>query len=114
MTESSARDLEAALRSFGALPITAESLASQELRGRVCAFVDEMRRHAWPPERVLATVKGIAREAGLPASTLNLGGTRLESREALVEQVVKWCIEHYYTPGGGPDGADATGAPRAI
>jgi hypothetical protein len=67
------------------------------LREHVCAVCDDLRSLGWPPERVIIGVKQLAREAGLRPSVdlLRVGGT-LNTHDAVLSNIVRWCIERYY------------------
>jgi hypothetical protein len=64
--------------------------ARAELRARVCAAVDELRSAGWPIEKIIVRMKEVAAEVGY--------SPRLVGREhdALVAEVVRWCIDRYY------------------
>jgi hypothetical protein len=63
-----------------------------ELRAVVCEYVDELKAAGEPPQRVIAVVKDVAR-AHLDRQ-LDQAATR-----AVVDRMVRWCIERYYREG---------------
>jgi hypothetical protein len=64
---------------------------------KVCAVVDELKAAGWPPERVIVAVKRIADEAGVrPSKNVLSRGADITDDDALIVQMVKWCIERYY------------------
>jgi len=67
------------------------------LRDRVGAVVDDLRTLGWPPERVIIAIKQVAEDAGLRTSrnVLRVSG-RLAEADQIVQDLVRWCIEHYY------------------
>jgi hypothetical protein len=91
MSTSSAQDLQAVLAS---LPFTMDDQRSAELRERVCAFVDEMKGRDLPPERILSALKRIAHDAGVRPASVTSSGVKLEPEGIVLQQLVRWCIEH--------------------
>ena len=84
-------------QALSGLPGTLNAEAKARLRERVDAYVDETRALGWPIERVIVALKQIAAEAGLRSSTdvLRVKGG-LEARDALLLDVVRWCVERYF------------------
>jgi hypothetical protein len=74
--------LRAALATLSAQPYAIEPA---DLQQRMCNVVDALRARGMAPEHVIPTVKGIAYESHLPISS-----------GALVEKLVKWCVEQYF------------------
>ena len=67
------------------------------LQQQVCAVVEDFKAAGWQPERVIIAVKQIAADAGLKASPRVLSAaTPLTERDAVIGDLVRWCIEHYY------------------
>jgi hypothetical protein len=64
-------------------PITGPEL--DQLKGRVCAVVDELKGAGTLPERIIVAVRGIATESGIRWSDVQM-----------FERVIGWCIERYY------------------
>jgi hypothetical protein len=56
-----------------------------ELRGKVCAFVEELKAEGLPAERVIIEVRTIARSVGVGV---------LDDR--VVGDAIRWCIAQYY------------------
>ena len=74
------------------------------LRERVFAAVDELKSMGWPIERVVVRLKEVALEAGFrPARTPSPPSSQPHDREAVVSDVVRWCIERYYGSGSPPE-----------
>ena len=69
-----------------------------ELRKRVCEYVDSLKSRDWPPERVIVAVKQIAHEAGFHPSPLVQTEALMSARDELLVAMVGWCIERYYRP----------------
>lgn len=97
---------------FASLPPALSAQAKEQLRNKVEKFVDLAKAKDWPIERVIVAIKQVAAEAGVRSSTDVLRtNSHLEVRDALLLDVVRWCVERYYgysrTPtrrGGAPDG----------
>jgi hypothetical protein len=67
------------------------------LHSEVCAVVDELKAAGWPPERVIVAVKRIADEAGIrPTKAVLVRTAELANDDAMLVQMVSWCIERYY------------------
>lgn len=72
----------------------------EPLQEEVCAFVRMQKGTGAPPERVLADLKAIIDRAS--------PFVRTQDQAALVERVVRWCIDEFYRPPlGAEDGAPA-------
>jgi hypothetical protein len=84
-------------RALSDLPSTPNAEITDRLRGCVQAFVDVTKAEGWPIERVIVGLKQVAAEAGLRSSTdiLRVRGS-LELRDALLLDLVRWCVERYY------------------
>ena len=74
-----------------------QAARDDDLRERVCAVVEDLRALEWPPERVIIAVKQVAEDAGLRSSrrVLMVSGS-LTPNDEVVQNLVRWCIEHYY------------------
>ena len=68
-----------------------ESERSQ-LRDSVCAAVDELKGRGWPAERIIVRLKTLADEVGF----LHGRTDEERGREAVVAELVRWCIDQYY------------------
>jgi len=68
------------------------------LKRGVRDFVEDAKRRGVPPERVIATMKRIAHEAGLrPSGRVALVMSRsVTAKDALLTELVAWCIDRYY------------------
>jgi hypothetical protein len=72
---------------------------SAMLRQRVFAAVDELKSTGWPVERIIVRLKEVAIDAGLRASgTAHRSSRAAGDGGAIVDDVVRWCIERYYGP----------------
>src|SRR5690349_10108954 len=61
------------------------------LQRRVCAVVDEMKGAGALPERVVVTVRRLATDSGVHWRD-----------NKLFDQLVNWCVDHYYRSGDTP------------
>jgi hypothetical protein len=77
--------LEAALREVASWSSHPSVAATNRTRAAVWALVDELKAFGEPPERVIAFVKGVFRDAGFSPS-----------QDAIAGNVVPWCIARYY------------------
>ena len=77
-------------------PISAEKRA--RIKDRVGAVVRDLKRAEWPPERVIVALKHTAYEAGLRAtrSVVLSQNALVDQHDALIVDIVRWCIEEYY------------------
>jgi hypothetical protein len=66
-----------------------ESSSLENQHRRVCAFVRERRDAGDPPERVVVALKDV-----IDRATIRSG--RTEKQSALVETMIRWCINEYY------------------
>jgi hypothetical protein len=91
-------DVTVALRhALSSLPRVVDSARKDNLRTYVHAFVDISKEREWPVERTIVALKEIAAEAGLRSSTDILRvNAPLELRDALLLDIVRWCVERYY------------------
>ena len=80
------------------LPLTAAM--NDALRSDLCAFVDERRAAGWSVERVIIAVKRAALDAGFDAGATSPGHNPNQYEKVLAE-MVRWCIDHYYSPAVG-------------
>ena len=70
---------------------------AEALHDEVCAVVDELKGANWPPERIIVAVKRIADDAGLrPSRNVLYASGELSLDDALLVQMIRWCIERYY------------------
>jgi hypothetical protein len=74
--------------------------ATSELREAVCAHVRELKERGYPPERVLIVVKVLLAEAGIRKTgpLADRGSATLVPETEIVDRVVAWCIEEYFSP----------------
>ena len=90
--------------------------ATPELRDAVCDHVRELKRRGYPPERVLIAVKALLSEAGVRKTGPLAGGgsATLGPETGIVERVVAWCIEEYFstTTGRSSDSPVPESGPR--
>lgn len=77
-------------------PLNDTRATRDALRHDVYAYVDELRGHGWPPERVIVTVKQIARDAGVRKRGTLAASVSTEARGRLLVEIVGWCVERYY------------------
>lgn len=76
------------------------------LRQRVFAAVDELKAVGWPVERLIVRLKEVALEVGFrPSRNASSMGPQVNDREAVVAEVVQWCIDRYYAAGSPPTDA---------
>ena len=69
----------------------------EQLRQRVFAVVDDLKRMDWPPERVIIAVKQIARDGGLtPSLQFVQAESSLSNGDAVLAKIVRWAIDRYY------------------
>jgi hypothetical protein len=73
----------------------AESSGIENLHLRVCAFVRERRDAGDPPERVVVALKDVIDRATICSA-------RTEKQSALVETMIRWCINEYYQAADSP------------
>lgn len=73
-----------------------------ELHEEVCNHVRALRDRGLPPEQVVVAIKSAVRD-----STAGLGPYRLARRHSadLLDKVVRWCIEEYYSGDAAADGS---------
>lgn len=89
--------LRASLASLAARSDVLGASDKAGLRERVFAAVDELKSMGWPIERVVVRLKEVAREVGFrPARNPSPTPSQPHDREAVVGDVVRWCIERYY------------------
>ncbi len=71
--------------------------ARAALRDAITQYVDRARILGWPPERVIVSIKQIARESGVRPADRVMGATaNLNAMDELLVAIVHWCIERYY------------------
>ena len=92
------QDVTVALRhALTSLPRVVDPARKENLRTYVHAFVDAAKEGGWPVERTIVALKEVAAEAGLRSSTDVLRvNAPLELRDALLIDIVRWCVERYY------------------
>lgn len=95
MSPSSTQDLRSVLIALRSLPAQLDDSACEQLRARVFAFVDEMKRRTDTSlDRVVADVRVIAYEAGL--RTAAGASVAAEKRDRDVcDQMIRWCVQRF-------------------
>jgi hypothetical protein len=90
-------ELREALAALAPRVFSGDATIDSAFRKKLGAAVDELRLLGWPPEQVIIAVKQTADDAGLPASrnVLRTAGD-LTPNDAALQQLVRYCIEHYY------------------
>ena len=83
VNESPTDALRSALRT---LDIPATLARPDALREQVCAVVNELKQTGMSPEHVVLALKGLVYEANKRVADVGL-----------IDQVVQWCIEQYFT-----------------
>ena len=81
------------------LPLS--SSVMDDLRGAVCAYVDDRKADGMAPEKLIVELKAIAREAGIRADPIAISepldpGSPVTGTGTLLDQMVRWCIQRYY------------------
>lgn len=72
---------------------------ARRLNRLISEFVHERRSLGWPPERVIVVLKQVAQEAGLQsADRVSTLDAEITARDELLAEMVRWCIEAYYSP----------------
>ena len=66
-----------------------QSVGAADVHQKVCAFVRARRDAGDPPERVIVALKDVIDRAAVR-------GHRTERQSALVETIIRWCINEYY------------------
>ena len=84
-TASPSADLRGALTALPRTALAADVRVLGNLQEKVCAVVDELKATGMSAEHTMLAIKGIAFDA-----TLGPSGAKL------VDQMVKWCLEHYF------------------
>ena len=69
-----------------------------ELREAACAYVRELKRRGYAPERVLVAVKTLVTDAGLKRTGVwaDRGSLPIHPDTEVMDHVVAWCIEEYF------------------
>jgi hypothetical protein len=67
-----------------------------EIRRHVSAVADDLKAAGFPPERAAVAVKQIAFDAGMSPTRGVLSRHPLIEQDAIIVDMVRWCIEHYY------------------
>ena len=93
ITEDHSELLHEALRHVSSVPL--DPLERKSLYAVVTAFVDDMRAEGRPPEQIVLVAKRAAERAGLRPSFPSTGAST-NSKDALVRDIVDWCIHRYY------------------
>ena len=83
------------------LPLAAE--ARGPLRDEVFAYVDALKASGRPPEQVIVAVKKLAFDAGYQTTSHVVYSDKVYGPDALIVELVAWCIERYYGPRGDPE-----------
>src|SRR3954454_12063809 len=83
---------------FGALrPSPTDFVLASEIRKHVCDAVDDLKSAGWPVERVVNAMKDVIIDAGLaPSQAVRSMGGPSTDRNALLVDMVRWCIDRYY------------------
>jgi hypothetical protein len=77
---------------------TVSEADTAQLHERLCVAVDELRSVGWPVERIIVRLKEVAKEVGFrPAQNALLGPAEIDRREVLWDEMIKNCIEQYYS-----------------
>jgi hypothetical protein len=92
--------LRLALKSIR-LPLSNESRGP--LRAAVFHYIDALKAAGRPPEQVILAVKKLAFDAGYQTTSHIVYSEKVYGPDALIAELVAWCIERYY----GPSGLDA-------
>lgn len=78
-----------------AIPLDSRELAG--VRELVSRYVVALHDRGVPPERVITSVKQLAREAGLHASAnQTLGESSWTDEDRVLADLVRWCIAQYF------------------
>ena len=88
---ASAADLAALINRASAASGAVRMEALNNLRTAVSTLAVRLKDQGAPPERVLVAVK-----AAVGANRRGHAGATTDAREALVADVVRWCITAYY------------------
>lgn len=80
------------------LPLSSE--ARGPLRAQVFAYVDALKAAGRPPEQVIVAVKKLAFDAGYQTTSHIVFSEKVYGPDALIVELVAWCIERYYGPRG--------------
>ena len=83
------------------LPLSTE--ARGPLRAQVFAYVDALKAAGRPPEQIIVAVKKLAFDAGYQATSHIVYSDKVYGPDALIVELVGWCIEQYYGPRGTPE-----------
>ena len=82
------------------LPLSSE--ARGPLRAAVFGYVDALKAAGRPPEQVILAVKKIAFDAGYQTTSHIVYSEKVYGPDALMVELVSWCIERYYSPSDTP------------
>src|SRR5262245_29224610 len=90
--------LETALhQQLASLREATDPAAALEVQSLVCDYVDDRKAEGWPVERVIVSVKEIARDAGIRTSTfVEKPQTPVMTTDQLLVEMIRWCICRYY------------------
>ena len=78
------------------LPLSSE--ARGPLRAEVFAYVDALKAAGRPPEQVIVAVKKLVFDAGYQTTSHIVYSEKVYGPDALIVELVAWCIERYYGP----------------
>lgn len=78
------------------LPLSSE--ARGPLRAEVFDYVDALKAAGRPPEQVILAVKKLAFDAGYQTTSHIVYSDKVYGPDALIVELVAWCIERYYEP----------------
>jgi hypothetical protein len=87
--------VRANLRALADLTEPPSAAVRESLKLRVFAAVDELKAMGWPIEKIIVRMKELTDEVGLKP----FPGNPAPSRDAVVRDVVRWCIERYFGNG---------------
>ena len=83
---------------LGSIKLPLSSEAREPLRAEVFAYVDALKAAGRPPEQVIVAVKKLAFDAGYQTTSHIVYSEKVYGPDALIVELVAWCIERYYGP----------------
>ena len=87
--------VRASLKALADLNEAPSAEARETLKLRVFTAVAELKGMGWPIEQIIVRLKELTDEVGLRPYP----DTLAPNRDAVVRDVVRWCIERYYSAG---------------